>query len=306
MRHLRRALLLLALCVAAPPARAEVPVDLFEDLDYAGSGDPQQRLDLGVPAGHTNRLPVLVFIHGGAWQGGSRQQGRGWLAPFVKSGRYAGASVEYRFSQHATWPAQIQDCKAAIRWLRGHADTYGLDPDRIGVWGDSAGGHLVAMLGTAGDVPSLEGTIGAFTGLSSRVSCVVDYYGPSDFMAMVQVTNAYRHGERDAPVARLLGGLVSERLDAARSASPVTWASADDPPFLIAHGTKDNIVPISQSETLVKALTDAKVAVPPRFIRMIDAGHGFGSAELNRRITQFFDRCLYGADETISVEPIRP
>lgn len=291
-----------SLTLAAPAGE----FDRFPDLPYADTADPQQRLDLAVPRGATGRLPVIVFIHGGAWKEGSKKHGHGPLQPYVESGRYAVASVEYRFSQHAPWPAQFHDVKAAIRWLRGNSERYGLDPDHIGVWGASAGGHLAALLGTAGDVAELEGALGAFTGRSSRVACVVDYFGPADLVALSRITNAVTHNQSDAPIPRLLGGPVEERLAAARAASPVTHVSADDPPFLIVHGTRDNLVPLSESETLARALTDARPAVPPILIRMVGAGHGFGGPALDARVRAFFDKHLRGAVVEVSDAPIGP
>ena len=142
-------------------------VRLIRDLDYGGDGNPRQSLDLLLPKDREETvrpLPLVVFIHGGAWRGGSKEGGIGRLGPLVATGQYAAASINYRLTGEASWPAQIHDCKAAIRWLRGHAGEYGLDPDRIGVMGSSAGGHLVAMLGTSGGVTELEGQ----PGLASR------------------------------------------------------------------------------------------------------------------------------------------
>lgn len=308
MRRLSHLLLALLLLLARPGAAdvTDEPFERFENIAYAGTSDRQQTLDLAIPRDRTNRLPLIVFVHGGAWEAGSKQDGYGPLAPYVRSGRFAVASVEYRFSQHAIWPAQIHDCKAAIRWLRGNADRYGIDPDRIGVWGASAGGHLVAMLGVSGGVPELEGVLGAFTNVSSRVTCVVDYFGPSDLLALVQVTNHFRHADRDAPIPRLLGGLTAEKMDAARSASPVTHATEDDPPFLIVHGTRDDLVPLGQSEALERALAAARPVTAPLLIRMNGAGHGFNSPELDRRVAQFFDHHLRSASAAPPDTPIGP
>ena len=160
------------------------------------------------------------------------------------------------------------------------------------------------MLGTSGDVKDLEGGLGRHTNQSSRVACVVDFFGPSDFVAISRITNSIHFGTPDSPESKLIGGTPSANPAAARSASPVTYASKDDPPFLIAHGTADHTVPFSQSERLYRALLDAKVATPPVFIRMTGAGHGFHSEELDRRIAQFFDLHLYGKKAEISSDPI--
>src|SRR6185437_7517091 len=160
----------------------------------------------------------------------------------------------YRLSGEATWPAQIHDCKAAIRWLRANAAKYGLDPDRIGVTGASAGGHLAAMLGLGGGVAALEGDVGPHTGVSSRVKCVVDQFGPSDLLAMADHSSRIDHNAPDSPESKLIGGALQENKEKARAASPITYISRDDPPFLILHGTEDPLVPFNQSERLAEAL----------------------------------------------------
>ena len=150
---------------------------------------------------------------------------------------YAVASINYRLSQHAVFPAQIEDCKAAIRWLRANAAKYHLDPDHIGVWGASAGGHLVALLGTTGSVKELEGK-GGNLDQSSRVQCVVDWFGPTDLATM-----GGSHDKPGSPESRLIGGPVQENKEKARKASPLTYVSKDSAPFLIMHGDQDNTVP---------------------------------------------------------------
>ena len=151
---------------------------------------------------------MVVWIHGGGWKGGDKRRNP---AIMLLPKGYAVVSVNYRLSQHATMPAQIEDCKAAIRWVRAHAKEYNLNPERIGVWGASAGGHLVALLGTAGDVKELEGKLGNEE-QSSRVQCVVDWFGPSDFLSMGRTQE-----KADSPVAMLLGGPLSEKSEAAAS-----------------------------------------------------------------------------------------
>ena len=206
--------------------------------------------------------------------------------PFVSKG-YAVAAINYRLSQHATFPAQIEDCKAAIRWLRAHAKEYNLAADRIGVWGASAGGHLVALLGTSGDVKDLEGKQGNLD-QSSRVQAVVDWFGPTDFTKM-----GGSHDQPNSPEARLLGGPVQENKDKAKRASPITYVAKDNPPFLILHGDKDQTVPFSQSALLAEALKKAGVEVTLQPVK--GAGHGgreFSSAENLKLIEEFLDRHL--------------
>jgi acetyl esterase/lipase len=217
--------------------------------------------------------------------------------PLVAPGDYVGVSVNYRLSGEATWPAQIHDCKAAIRWVRANADKYGIDPERIGVWGSSAGGHLVNMLGTSGDVVALEGD-GGTAGLSSRVTCVVAFCGPANLAR----AEKFQGGARPSAVDLLLGGPAEENQDKARQASPVTYASSDDPPFLLVHGTADKTVPFAQAETMYERLKAEGVDV--QLVRIIGGGHGIGGPEVEARVRAFLDKHLRGQDVQVSDEPI--
>jgi acetyl esterase/lipase len=239
-------------------------------------------------------MPVVVFIHGGAWRAGDADPSRNY--PLAQRG-YFTASIEYRLSQEALFPAQIHDCKAAIRWIRKYAKELNIDPDRIGVWGSSAGGHLVALLGTSIGVQALEGPGNA--GYSSAVQCVVDMFGPSDLPAMVGKPSNIDRTRPDCPEAQLIGGLISDNLDKAKAASPVTYVDGNEPPFLILHGTEDPTVPFNQSEILDEALR--KVGADVTFVPVKGAGHGFfgptiepGAAEIDKLIAEFFDRHLSG------------
>ncbi len=284
----------------APP-RVSDAVERKADLPYAGNDNPRQALDLYLPKKRSTDkpLPVVVYIHGGGWSGGSRAGG-GMAAGFAASGNYAGISVGYRLSGEAKWPAQIHDCKAAIRWIRGHAKEYNLDPDRIGVTGTSAGGHLVCLLGLTQGVKELEGSIGEFTSLSSRVTCVANYCGPTDMAAPLMQGEAAL--KDDPAVAGLLGGPIAEKAAEAKASSPLTYVGPGKPPFLTAHGTKDMRVNFTNATKLHEALT--KAGNSSILLAMTDAGHGFGSPELNKRVQQFFDMHLRGIQSEISSEPI--
>jgi acetyl esterase/lipase len=308
------ALVLLGFAALAMPGSAQQPgrgqklpdaVKLEADIPYAGTDNPRQRLNLLLPKTPKDDrpLPVIVYIHGGAWLGGDRAGGHGRLAGYVASGEYAGVSAGYRLTKESIWPAQIHDCKAAIRWVRANARKYNLDPDKIGVIGDSAGGHLVAMLGTSGGVKELEGDLGAHKDVSSRVQCVVDLFGPSDIPAMQDYPSSLNHDGASSPEGRLVGGRVSDKKDVALAASPVTYVSPDDPPFLIIHGNKDMVVPYNQSERMHAALK--KVKVECYFITVDGGGHGgFRNPEIQKRERQFFAKHLRGVDATISEEKI--
>lgn len=295
---------------AGDKTKAEVPDSVRSQLDiaYADTDNPRQKLDLYLPkkAKSDKPLPVIVFVHGGGWKAGDKSSGMRNVMPFVASGDYAGVSVGYRLTNEAQWPAQIHDCKAALRWLRGNAKEYNIDPDHIAVWGSSAGGHLVSILGTSGDVPALEGKLGKFTTQSSAVQAVVNYYGPENFVTMVKQPSTVDRTTQDYPEALLIGGRVQDNADAAKNASPVTYISKNDPPFLTAHGTKDPLVPFAQAEELHAKLKQA--GVPSVLITMQNGGHGFGSRELDDVVHRFFDKHLRGieskiVDATIEVEP---
>jgi acetyl esterase/lipase len=289
------------------PGQRPVPagVEAKLDLPYAETDNPRQKLDLYLPKLRKTEkpLPVIVFIHGGGWRGGDKAGGIGNVGRYVASGEYAGVSVGYRLTNEAQWPAQIHDCKAAIRWVKAHAAEYGLDASKIAVWGTSAGGHLVSMLGTSGDVKELEGTLGKHLDQDSKVTCVVNFFGPENFLTMVrQPSTIDRTQGKDYPEALLLGGPVPEREAVAKEASPVTHVSAGDAAFFTAHGTKDPLVPYAQGEEIHAALT--KAGVPSILQEMTDGGHGFRSEVLDERLKQFFDLHLRGIESKIETTPI--
>ncbi|MCE5326649.1 MAG: alpha/beta hydrolase [Planctomycetaceae bacterium] len=270
---------------ASAPASAPARGGVRRDVEYARVGNKRLLLDLYLPARTDKPVPVIVWIHGGGWQQGSKTRTPAAAVPAMG---YAGVSINYRLSQEAVFPAQIHDCKAAIRWVRAHAKEYNFDADRIGVWGASAGGHLVALLGTGGGVKELEGDVGGNKEYSSRVQAVCDWFGPTDFVPM-----ALLPGRVVTPVTALLGGPVKDNLDKARLASPVTHATKDDPPFLIMHGDKDTMVHASQSRRLHDVLQKAGVDSTLKILE--GAGHGgpaFTSPETNKLIREFFDKHL--------------
>jgi acetyl esterase/lipase len=290
----------LTVCASEDPER--LPGTAFRgrtetvlDVTYSKQGSDAQKLDIIRPRGPSDKpMPVLVYIHGGAWAGGDKKMGAMLLAPYARKGYFC-VSINYRLVGEAIFPAQIEDCKCAIRYLRAHAKKYNIDPDRIGVWGSSAGGHLAALLGTAGDVEELEGK-GGWNEFSSGVQAVCDWYGPSDLMRMGSKRyrgRAFRRRKANAPESRLIGGTVDEKRDLARAASPVTHVSKDDPPFLIMHGTEDPLVPYEQSEILARALR--KAGVPVELVPVEGAGHGgvkFFTADMRRKVAGFFDTHL--------------
>jgi acetyl esterase/lipase len=273
-----------------PPApRVPDGVKAHRDLAYVANGHERHKLDLFVPEKTDGPLPLIIWVHGGGWQNGSKEG-----CPPLRNGYtgrgYAVASINYRLSGHAVFPAQIEDCKAAIRWLRAHAKQYNLDPQRFGVWGSSAGGHLVALLGTSGDVKGFD--VGAHLDVSSRVQAVCDYFGPTDFTVFVTTPGYESHASATSPEAKLLGGAVMENKDKAARANPITYVSRDDPPFLIVHGDQDRTVPINQSQLLFTALKEAGVSAHFHTIKGAGHGQGFGGPEIEPMVSAFFDRVL--------------
>ena len=267
-------------------------VKALRDIEYDRVGENKLLLDLYLREEKPDKaLPVIVWIHGGAWLAGDK---RNCPAVRLATRGYAVASINYRLSQEAVFPAQIHDCKSAIRWVRANAEKYGMDADRIGVWGSSAGGHLVALLGTSGEVDELEGEGGNLE-QSSRVQAVCDFFGPTDFLSILEAGGDV--GETDiSPVTTLLGGPVEENKEKAAQASPVTHVSKDDPPFLIMHGDRDRVVPLEQSKVLHEALK--KAGVESTFHVVEGAGHGFGGAGIMKMVQAFFNKHLKGSAES--------
>jgi acetyl esterase/lipase len=270
------------------------PVDMADvavqrDLTFKRVNGDVLMLDLYYPQQFSGSLPVIVWIHGGGWSRGRKE--RCPAVDLVQYG-YAVASIDYRLTGTAPFPAQIQDCKAAVRWLRANASTYHLDSDHIGVWGYSAGGHLAALLGTSGGVRQLEGT-GDNMSYSSRVQAVCDVSGPSDLVRLYQ--EASQSSEEKAAkamsaVAALIGGSVEPDLTKAAAASPIHYVSKGDPPFLIIHGEDDATVPVDQAESLAAALKAAGVETTLDVVN--GRRHGVIGPRFLPMIKTFFDKYL--------------
>ena len=262
-------------------------VKALKDLEYGKAGGRAMLLDLYLPEKGDQPLPLIIWVHGGAWMAGNKDGPSPALRLLVDG--YAVAQVGYRLSQEARFPAQIHDCKAAVRWLRANATRYNLDPNKFVAWGASAGGHLVALLGTSGGVAELEGNENDLKD-SSRVQAVVDWFGPTDFLHIGDAESDIHHNAPDSPESKLIGGAIPENKDKAAKASPITYVSKDAPPFLIMHGDRDRTVPFNQSELLYAALKKAGVDVT--LVPMKGAGHGFGGPEAIAPVRDFLKRCL--------------
>lgn len=290
------------------PVAAQGGQRIERDIQYVPNGDESQRLDLYLPEQPGDKpLPIIVWIHGGGWRAGNKQgcpaQG------FVNMG-YIAASVEYRFSQKAVFPAQIQDCQAAIRWLRANSKKYNIDPDHIGIWGGSAGGHLVALLGTSGGKKAFP-PIGGNEEQSDRVQAVCDFYGPANFSSVMQqaaddknVRCIYQFNTPSDPYSCLIGAKLGEDKEKTDAVSPIHYVSSDNPPILIMHGDRDVHVPFAQSIEFEAALKEKGVEV--FFQKFPGGGHGgpaFGKPAVNDLIRKFFDKYLKGEDIKVELVP---
>jgi acetyl esterase/lipase len=238
----------------------------YLDLAYARSSE-SQKLDLYLPHDYPGPYPLLILVHGGAFMGGDK---RGCvlypstLATQALQQGYALASLNYRLSGEALFPACIQDVKTAVRWLRTHAAEYRLDTERFAAWGDSAGGYLVAILGISAGIPELEGADQGNDKVSSQVQAVIDWYGPIDFLTMdIQLAElglapppGEEHDGPDSPESRLMGFPIQEAPEKVQAANPMTYLGRvlTPPPFLIFHGSRDHLIAVQQSQNLAAAL----------------------------------------------------
>lgn len=281
-----RLLAVLLLFQLLPLAQAAGP-RITKDLEFANVDGHRLRLDLYQP--ETGKGPLVVWIHGGGWQGGSKNS---CPIQWLTEHGYSVASISYRLTDKATFPAQIHDCKGAIRWLRANAEKYGYATDKIAVAGSSAGGHLAALVGTSGDVKQLEGTVGGNLDQSSRVDCVVDYFGATDFVLRSK-TQPSRANKEGSVVYKLLGGGADQKVELAKLASAAFHVTQDDPPFLVLHGDKDNTVLLDQSQRIEEVYREA--GLPLELIIIPGAGHGgnvFYSEKYRQPVEAFLKKHL--------------
>lgn len=283
------------------PAAPGAIVRTRENVPYA-TIHGAQRLDLYLPASGAGPYPLVVWVHGGGWQGGTRQLSVNAFQRSLTARGYAVATVGYRLSDVAIWPAQIEDVKAAVRLLRANAVEFRLDPQRFAAWGSSAGGHLVAMLGVTDAASGFDNAALGNGSVSSRVQAVVDWYGPSDLLRMDSdagshgcAPGAQRHDAAGSPESLLLG--VRPSLDSlrARNASPLFHVSEGDAPMLIVHGQQDCTVSWKQSERLAERLRAVNGDANVELVVYPTDGHGggtFGTAGSVDAVAAFLTRAL--------------
>ena len=295
--EIHKAVLLLLCVVQSLPSTVKNSFRLIEDVAYLPTGEPRQKLDLflspgseDTPAGpSTNKLapkPLVVWIHGGGWQSGDKKSARrdDRLPEILKTGRYLGASLNYRLSHQAKWPAQMQDCQAAIHWLRENADRYGINPQKIAAWGSSAGGHLASMLGVSSTRNKEEV-------LSSQVQAVINYYGPSAFLRMDDYPSKIVHHSPHSPESKLIGFPIRQNRKLAREASPFHHVISNLVPFIHFHGTHDQLVPYNQSLIFHEKLVSSGNS--SRLITVRKGGHTMPGRFTERMVIPFLDFHFY-------------
>jgi len=248
------------------------------DIPYANFSDAQ-KMDIYLPNTGSGPFPVIIFIHGGGFALGDKGgQGLGdALSALNRS--YAVASINYRLSGEAKFPAQINDVKAAIKFIRAHADAYNLDPNKIAVWGGSAGGNLAALAGTSGDVPELTNVSFGYDNTSDKVQAVIDWFGPINFLTMDDQfhesgIDGQSHNTSDSMESQMLGKQITLVPNLVTMANPETYISPDDPPFFIEHGTADKNIPLQQSIEFSEKLISI-IGIENVTLEILEgAGHG--------------------------------
>ncbi|MEO8441093.1 MAG: alpha/beta hydrolase [Betaproteobacteria bacterium] len=272
------ALVALVLLLATPRAAPEIEV--IRDVVYGVGGETPLLLDLAMPKAGDGPFPVVVFLHGGGWLAGNRQEMNHFIEGVAGLG-YVGITVEYRLVPAARFPAQVEDCKAAVRWVRANAAKYRMNPERVGAVGFSAGGHLASMIGVTDGKDGFDGS-GGNPGLSSRVQAVVNFFGPTDF-----TTRDWPRDLETEVIEPFLGGSFAARADTYRRASPINYVTKDAAPFLFFHGSDDKLVPVDQSIRLGEKLKSAGVAAEVHVLA--GEGHGFTDANNQKAMRQMLD-----------------
>jgi acetyl esterase/lipase len=272
--------------VAAPPTPPP-NIDFQPDITYATVAGEELKLNLSKPKDAKGPLPCVLVIHGGAWRAGNRKDHNDVTWNMVRRG-FVSATISYRFCPKYPFPAQVQDVKAATRFLRANAEQFGIDPKRFGAVGFSAGAHLSMMLGTMDKEDGLD-DVGEHTDQSSKVQAVVAYFGPTDFhLPYPDITKPL--------IKDFLGGSPTEVPEVAKKASPITYVTPGDAPMLLYQGTKDPLVPHQQAFVMAEALT--KAGVPGRVEILVGAGHGWTGPDLARTAEgtfKFFEERLKSA-----------
>lgn len=248
-------------------------VDISKDIIYGRGGDIPLLLDMYIPrTSITTPMPAVIWIHGGGWNRFDKTGGSD-NTRFLTTHGFLTVSIDYRLSGVAKFPAAVEDCKCAVRWLRANAEKYNVDPERIGVWGGSAGGHLAMMVGCVDEAVGLEGD-GGWAEFSSRVQAVCSYYGLNNLLESYREIEEGRGSVPDSSIiVQFLGCHAEENPDLWEAASPINHVTADDPPLLLIHGELDQNVPIKKSEQMYEAYQ--QMGLEATLVRVREGGHGF-------------------------------
>ena len=273
---------------AATPAAVPENIEVLKDVVYGKGGGRDLTLNLARPKATAGPAPCVLVIHGGGWANGRKEQHNDVIAVLAGRG-YVAATVGYRLAPAGVFPAQVEDVKCAVRYLRAHAGKYNLDPDRVGAVGFSAGAHLAMMLGVTDKPDGLEGD-GGWPDPSSKVQAVVSYFGPTDLAA------PELRPDISPILKKFLGGTLDEKPEAYKRASPINYVRADSAPMLLLQGTNDPLVNWKQAVRMAEAL--AKNDVDGRVEILLGLGHGWRGPELTRTADatfKFFDEKLAAA-----------
>lgn len=280
---------LLLLPTAGRPQQESPPVEIVRDVTFGTGGSQELKLDLVRPGGD-GPFPAVLCLHGGGWVEGDRRELEQTLTVFAKHG-YVAVSPDYRLAPANPFPAAVEDCKAAVRWLRANAAREKVDPDRIGVMGFAAGGHLACLLGVTEKSDGLEGK-GGNADVSSRVQAVVSFCAPTDL-----TRTDWDEVAKKTNLVPFLGGTLEQRPEVYRKASPIKYGLKEAPPFLLVHGSEDKMVPPSHSEDMAELLSKAKRSV--RVVTLEGEGHAIRGEKLRKGVAEmmaFFDEQLKPRD----------
>jgi len=273
------------------------------DVDYVGDGIIGHRLDIHLPLTGPGPFPVVICIYGSAWRSNASKANafKDRIGQRLLKEGYAVVAINHRSSGDAKFPAQIQDVKAAIRYVRANAARFGLNAASIGITGWSSGGHLATFAGVtngltkttvSGIEVDVEGSLGPHVGTSSRVDAVVDWFGPTDFLIMDRCGSSFSHDDANSPESMLVGGPIQANKDRCAVANPISYVRKETPPFLIIHGDKDPLVPFCQSEKLYEKMQ--QMGVPSRLVIVPGGEHGPGVM-----IDSYFDQAMAFFRETL-------
>jgi acetyl esterase/lipase len=287
----------LAVPCAGGAEKPKGQVEIQRDLVYGKGGGQELKLDLAMPKNGAGPFPAVVCVHGGGWRSGHRQDlsqpiqalGKQSLVELLALRGYVAVTISYRLAPKTKFPAQIEDCKAAVRWLRANAKKYKINPDRIGAVGFSAGGHLVCLLGTTRPKDGFEGE-GGNVGQSSRVQAVVSFFGPTNF-----ITKDWSEEVEQVFLVPFVGAAYKDKPELYKRVSPIAYVTKDAPPFLFFHGTDDSLVGVRHSRELATKLQ--KAGVLAKVVEMEGQGHGWGGEKLTQSVQQtlaFFEETLKG------------